>query len=800
MHVFFLVRLYAGRSLSGKAIFAVCLMKCRTCKRYVRFPDLSQYAIAGYSPLSFFQNIFAFCLFPLSGILTQKVFLVTPPFTQLNTPYPATAYLKGFLNGQQHIEAYQADLGIEVILKLFSKDGLTNMFGAVNPAKQLSHNSRRIFNLRAEYIKTIGPVIDFLQDKNPTLSNFICSGNYLPEASRFDQIADLEWAFGAMGTRDKARHLATLYLEDISDFIKEVIDPHFGFSRYAERLGTSAATFDDLQVSLTEGNTFTDNILLELLQEKMQAYCPDLVAISVPFPGNLYSAFRCAQYIKSVFPGVKTCMGGGFANTELRSLSDTRVFDYFDFITLDDGEAPIMHLLEHMAGRRPLDFLKRTFARLDGAVVYLNGSMLPDYKQEHIGTPDYSGLPVDRYLSVIEIANPMHRLWSDGRWNKLTLAHGCYWGKCSFCDISLDYIKTYEATSAKVLVDRIEELIARTGERGFHFVDEAAPPALMREVALEILRRGITVVWWTNIRFEKSFTRDLCLLLAASGCIAVSGGLEVASDRLLSMMQKGVTVAQVAKVADNFTEAGIMVHAYLMYGFPTQTAAETIDALEVVRQLFMLNILQSGFWHQFAMTAHSPVGMYPEKFKVKKASEATGSFANNDIRHIDTEGCDHEQFGPGLRKALFNYMHGMCYDFPLQEWFDFKVPKTGIPPYFIRNALNNYREKEIKPSQKIVWLGGLPSSGVINKKIKGKPVSLLKLKFSVRKGEFTIQMDTARGTWLKGMLEKVSVASSRLFTIGEISTDFNAATGADFEKFLASEPLAVLREQGLLIL
>ena len=149
----------------------------------------------------------------------------------------------------------------------------------------------------------------------------------------------------------------------------------------------------------------------------------------------------------------------------------------------------------------------------------------------------------------------MHSLWSDGRWNKLTMAHGCYWGKCTFCDISLDYISLYEPIAATILVDRMEQLIAQTGEQGFHFVDEAAPPALMRAVALEILKRKLTVTWWTNIRFEKNFTQDLCHLLKASGCIAVSGGLEVASDRLLKLIDKGVTVEQVAQVTRSFTAA-----------------------------------------------------------------------------------------------------------------------------------------------------------------------------------------------------------------------------------------------------
>jgi radical SAM superfamily enzyme YgiQ (UPF0313 family) len=547
-------------------------------------------------------------------LLKTKLFLVTPPFTQLNTPYPATAYIKGFLN-TKNIESVQADLGIEVILALFSKKGLQDLFefsSSKFPQEELSDNVKRIFALQDEYIKTIDSVIAFLQGKNPTLALQICQEDFLPEASRFAQLEELDWAFGTMGTQDKAKHLATLYLEDISDFIVECVDPNFGFSRYAERLGRSANSFDELYQALQQEPTYIDTVLLSILKVKIEIIQPTIFLISVPFPGNLYAAFRSAQWLKKHHPEIKILMGGGFANTELRSLSDERVFEFFDFISLDDGELPLELIIENIESGLNSEF-KRTFLLENGKVVYKNNSVRNDYKQAQVGTPDYSDLLLDKYISVIEIVNPMHRMWSDGRWNKLTMAHGCYWGKCTFCDISLDYVKIYEPIAAGILCDRMEEMIAQTGETGFHFVDEAAPPALMRELALEILRRKLAVTWWTNIRFEKSFTKDLCLLLKASGCIAVSGGLEVASDRLLQLIDKGVTVEQVAKVTRNFTEAGVMVHAYLMYGYPTQTIQETVDSLEMVRQLFEAGVLQSGFWHQFAMTAHSPVGMYPEK-------------------------------------------------------------------------------------------------------------------------------------------------------------------------------------------
>uniref|UniRef100_UPI00404ACC07 B12-binding domain-containing radical SAM protein n=1 Tax=Flavobacterium sp. TaxID=239 RepID=UPI00404ACC07 len=730
----------------------------------------------------------------------KDILLITPPFTQLNTPYPATAYLKGFLN-TKNISAYQMDLGIEVILELFSKKGLIEMFGiSTSKNVDLSDNVQRIVVLQNEYIKTIDTVIAFLQGSQPTLARQICAGNFLPEASRFAQLDDLEYAFGSMGMQDKAKHLATLYLEDLSDFILECIDENFGFSRYAERLGRSANSFDELYNELQKAPTYIDEITLRILQNRVEAVEPKLLLISVPFPGNLYSAFRSAQFIKANYPEIKISMGGGFPNTELRQLKDKRVFEFFDFITLDDGELPV-ELLHHSVCHSELvseSQFKRTFLLENKEVVYKNNTTKHDYKQSEVGTPDYSDLLLNKYISVIEIANPMHSLWSDGRWNKLTMAHGCYWGKCTFCDISLDYIKIYEPIAAKILVDRMEELIAQTGENGFHFVDEAAPPALMREVALEILRRNLSLTWWTNIRFEKSFTQDLCLLLKLSGCIAVSGGLEVASDRLLELIKKGVTVEQVAQVTRNFTEAGIMVHSYLMYGYPTQTVQETIDSLEMVRQLFEIGVLQSGFWHQFAMTAHSPVGINPEAFGVIPVTNEI-TFANNDVAFTDKTGIDHEKFSFGLKKSLFNYMHGICFDYDLQDWFDFKIPRTKIEPYFIENALQKETIFATKPNAKIIWTGGIPLVETFTKSKKGNSWEMMTLTFHQKTHTFEIALEQDKGNWLLEKLEVLSVSNEKRLTFQQLKVDFELHF-EDFELFWYSKPMNTLKEFGLLTL
>lgn len=619
--------------------------------------------------------------------MPTKVLLITPPFTQLNTPYPATPYLKGFLK-LQGCDVFQTDLGIELTNSIFSQKGLQEIFGSIHQSGgKISPNSRHIIKNQKKYLQTIDQVMSFLQNSDNTQAPLLCSETFLPRASRFDRLPDLEWAFGNAGTNDKARFFATLYFEDIGDLIQEAITPYFGFSRYAEKLGISAHSFEPIENALRQKENILEIRLLELLRNHIEQVCPDVAGITIPFPGNLYAGLKCGQYIKKHFPHIIIIAGGGFVNTELRNLSQPAIFNYLDFITLDDGERPFLSILQWLRGEKNQANLTRTFLRIDNEVQYINNHKEPDFHHAATGCPDYSDLLLDQYLSLIEMANPMHRLWNDGCWNKLTLAHGCYWHKCSFCDTSLDYIKRFETAPASILVDRIEKIIAQTGRRGFHFVDEAAPPSVLKNVAKELLRRKTGISWWVNIRFENAFTEDLCRLLAMSGCIAVTGGLEAASDRLLKLMNKGITIRQAACACDNFSKTGIMVHAYLMYGFPSQTKQETIDALEIVRQFFAEGLIQSAFWHEFTATVHSNVGKHPEKYSCAILKQPDGGFAGNDLVHKVHGDCNHQAFAQGLNKAVYNFMHGVGTDMIIKNWFDFVVPAPSVNRNYIKQII-----------------------------------------------------------------------------------------------------------------
>jgi Radical SAM superfamily len=629
-----------------------------------------------------------------------KILLITPPMTQLNTPYPATVYLTGFLK-QENFAVSQRDLAIDLFLSMLTKQGLEDIYKVVEDNfadfedDELPDTIYNFLNYFPDYQKTIEPTIKFLQGKNSSLALRIASRTFLPEGPQFQGLHQMEEiqpnalkdAFGNLGVQDKAKYFATLFIDDISKVINEGVDPNFEVTRYGERLAKSNPSFDDLYEQLQQAPLHTDDLIFSLVSNYLAQENPTIIGITVPFPGNMLGALKIARSCKRLNPQIPIILGGGFINTELRSLKDPRVFEFVDYITFDDGERPLLTLLEYLGKKRPIEDLVRTCFLKENKIIYTNNKELQDIKHENCGTPSYDGLSLNSYLSLCEVLNPMHRIWSDGRWNKLTIAHGCYWSKCAFCDTNLDYIGKYDEAGAEIIVNRIEQLIIETGETGFHFVDEAAPPKLLFAMAKMLLERNIVISWWGNIRFEKSFTLEKCQLLADSGCIAISGGLEVASNRLLKLMKKGVTVEQVAKVTKNFSHAGILVHAYLMYGFPTQTEQETIDSLERVRQLMFNGCIHSAYWHRFAATIHSPIGTFPQEFKIKLVPNKNVEFAENDVDYIDSVDVDLEMLGRGLKKALYNYMHGMGFGFSLDYWFDSDVKESTVPSDFIRRFI-----------------------------------------------------------------------------------------------------------------
>lgn len=724
----------------------------------------------------------------------SRVLLLIPPLTQLNTPYPSTAYLTGFLRGHR-IEASQADLGIEMVLRLFCRSGLKAVFEEVRKHKdELPGEARQMLAVAAAYLHAIDPVIEFLQGRNPSLALLLARPGFLPQGPRFVGQTARTASARIVSDQDRAKRFATLYLEDLADLVQATVSPHFSLSRYAEHIARAASSFQTIIDAVAAPPMLTDQFMLESLWEHLERVNPALVCLTVPFPGNLYGAFRIAHSIKSRRPDIVIALGGGYANTELRRLADSRVFDYVDYVTLDDGERPLLSLIEHLAGTRPRTRLCRTFYRDKDRVVFANDTSDREFGMDEIGCPTYSGLTLDRYLTILDSTNPMHRLWSEGHWNKLTVAHGCYWKQCTFCDVGLNYISRYEMTPTERLIQQIEQLIAETHCRGFHFVDEAAPPAALKSLALALLEQGITISWWGNIRFEEAFTPDLCRLLAASGCIAMTAGLEAASDRLLEKIKKGITVDHTALVAAAFKDAGILIHAYLMYGCPSETVQETVDSLERVRQLFATDLIQSAFWHRFTVTAHSPIGLNPVSHGLRILGPEFQGFAENDLLHQDQQGETPEWLGEGLRRSLLNYLERRGLTLDVRQWFDHSVPIHRVSSTWVRRLLKNrIVQDDAQAERRFVWLGGQPV-----REQAGKRTRLI---LPGRSCDQTVTLANPQAQWLHDLIHHSTAQNnpSRPYPLLRETKATFPGTPKEFEVFLSTTSWKKVRGAGLLL-
>ncbi len=633
----------------------------------------------------------------------MDVLLLYTPILDARSPYSAIAYLTFFLTSKG-IKAHQADLSIGCFLKICSIDGLNRIRRQIDKSSRNSPPPSAVFFKKYFdlFYRAIGPATLFLQNREPSLVDTLSRKDFFPpdfpglhipqqefsmalkkieksdgphKAESLSNSLTREGAydilFGTQDHYDRARYFSSLLLNNIFRIVHDAIDSDFHRNAYVYGADISGShTFRLIEKKLRSEPTLIEQFLYELIAEKLMLHKPGLVGLSLPFAGCVTTAFRTAQFIKKIDPQIKVVIGGGFVSTHLRRLSTLEPFQYIDAVVLDAGEAPLYNLIQYYEGRLESGRLIRTFLKGKRSVEYHNNDIEKEVVHSQRPCPSFNGLSMQDYLNYFILGFPRGSPWNTGKWNPIVLAHGCYWNKCAFCTTELDCVQRYEPDYACAVVDKLEKVYSQTGSNGFHFVDEAMPPRLLKDVAAEIIRRRLQFRWWGNIRFEKYFTKPITELLAQSGCVGITGGLEAAHNRILKLMNKGLTRETIRTVTKNLSAAGIFVYAYLMYGFPTQTKQETMEALEFIRDLFQSGYLHGGFWHRFCLLESSTMANHPERFKIEIRRKRKSNFCNFGIPFADTETYDPDQLEQGLRSALANYMCGCGFETPVEQWFD----------------------------------------------------------------------------------------------------------------------------------
>jgi hypothetical protein len=639
--------------------------------------------------------------------MALNIAMVIPPSVNLNTPYAAAPRLAGWLRHLGH-HVIQIDASLELFLRVFSRTGLERMFAAVSP-DDVSNDYRIVYQNRDRYIKIIDDVVAVLQQRDMAAVYKITGGNFLPEGPHFRRkdVVESRASAGKWSHGDLARHLASVMLCDLTELFKATVSDHFGVQAYGHSLARSPSSFDRLARELERPPNVFEQMLNELAADVIPANV-DLACFTCPFPGNVMGALLLGKWMATHRPKAKRAFGGGYPSTELRELKEPRLFDYVDYVVLDDGELPLRQICARLeGGDAPLH---NTFVRDDAGAVSFHKADIPAIPFGDLPAPSYAGFDLRRYVHLIYRENLVQRA-SDGTWLKLTAAHGCYWKRCTFCDISLPYIADYDPMPAARIADQMDALHAETGLSGFHFTDEAAPPALLINLAIELLRRKRSYHWWGNIRYDKAFEPDRCKLLAAGGMIMVTGGIEAASDPVLKKIDKGISVVQLVKVLQAFTEAGIGTHGYLIYGFPGETSEDTIKVFEVIRLLIRARLLQSAFYHQFGMTVHAPPGQKPKLSDIRLDDHPHLGFARNQVPFTYMDGVNRSvEILDSLVGALECFHRGVGLDDPIESWFpNLYMPRPRIPPTFVSEVTSTYAHPGAQERSRLVWLGGEPT-------------------------------------------------------------------------------------------
>lgn len=722
----------------------------------------------------------------------MRAILIQPPFTQLNAPYPAVYNLEAFLRGRDiQAAAFDHSIGLyrrifsrKGLTKVFfdarealKKGSRTTCPDQAADAGTTEIQIDRYLSYEPLYIEWIDSIVDFLSGRDPAMAHRLASAVELPRGDRAE--AFLAERNGRIGP-DEARSLATQILNDFGDFISYTLDSAFGTVRYAERLASSRADFGEIRSTLASSwlmNEFYLPMLEEFWSAQMAGIASaaagktstsgaasspgaaiDLVLITIPFPGCLLGALACAQAVRTAFGETsrpRIVFGGGYVSTELRGLRDAGIFDFCDYLSFDAGYGSLASIIEceKVSAQATASELYRTMLRRsDGALMVAGfpegdsscfeegpSRVLTDCREEKRFEalereavkgvfPDYQSADFGDYLRIVDSENPMHRLWSDTPWLKYSLAHGCYWHRCSFCDTELEYVADFAPTKIKGLLAAADKASTQTGLYGIHFVDEAMPMAALLEFARANRVRAAAgrtagapantpaakrpFSFWGNVRFDASWTQGRCEFLATSGLIAVSGGIEIATERGLEMTDKGFDLTSLVRTLVAMRRAGILVHAYLIYGFPGQPVADIIDSAEFCRQLFASGLVDSAFWHRFVLTRHSR--MYKEWREGKrpelKPLDRKWSFANNDLSFEGDKAF--ERFDAPLSAALSAWMAGAELKKPASAWFGRGMPRASIAADLVESLITKAEEAldGEAPAQKgrAYWIAGRP--------------------------------------------------------------------------------------------
>ena len=330
---------------------------------------------------------------------------------------------------------------------------------------------------------------------------------------------------------------------------------------------------------------------------------PTILGISATATSQVIPAFTLARMLKDANSDIHITMGGSIFTKLIDNLKDSPgLFELIDSFIVFEGEHALLELANQLEGKR--DFSKvPNFVYRDGDQTRINEPFhIEDINS--LPTPDYDGFPLDLYLAPERVL-------------PLQGSRGCYWRKCTFCNLHVDNLR-FRMRSAELVLEDITKLTEKYKTKNLFFSDECMPVNQLDNLSTRIIDESIDIKWMAGIRFDKGLTKDILQKARDAGCLKMVFGLESSNKRILSLMDKGIETDIVSNIINYCADSGIAIHMYVIVGFPSETREEALETLDFIRSndTFLNSRGASCLACLFELEKHAPILRDPGKYKL----------------------------------------------------------------------------------------------------------------------------------------------------------------------------------------
>ena len=345
-------------------------------------------------------------------------------------------------------------------------------------------------------------------------------------------------------------------------------------------------------------NLYKKHLLSSVLESS-----PNLVGISITNTSQIIPGLTLARLIKNQNKEIHITVGGSVFTKLIENIKKVDgLFSIVDSFIVFEGEHALLELVGQLDGKR--DFKKvPNFIYRENNVTKVNE---PFYAEDlnKLPTPDFDGLPLKLYHTPASVL-------------PVQTSRGCYYGKCSFCNLHLDH-RHFRLRRTELLMEDIWTLSQKYNTPYFFFTDESVPINKLREISQSLLEKQWDIKWMGGVRFENALDGDLLEKMASAGCKKLVFGLESYNQRVLDLMKKGIKTDVVKKTLDNCLNAGISFHLYTIVGFPTETEEEAIETLDfVLQKKYLTSLGFSCLPSLFGMEKDSPITHSPSEYGLR---------------------------------------------------------------------------------------------------------------------------------------------------------------------------------------